>query len=55
MVWGHALPGDFEKLLAPSEIESEGIFSILLPLDVPVDTGTQNFLKCIICKPIHAG
>ena len=42
-------PGNFEN--APSEIEFEGIFN-LSTFDVPVDTGTQNFLKCIICMPI---
>ena len=39
----------------PSEIESEGIFSNLSAFDVPVNTGTENFLKSIICMPIHAG
>ena len=39
----------------PSEIESEGIFSSLSTFDVLVNTGAQNFLKCIICMPIHAG
>ena len=29
-----------------SEIESEGIFSDWSPFNAPVDTGTQNFLKC---------
>ena len=42
-------PGNFEN--TPSEIGSEGIFN-LSTFDVPVDTGTQNFLKCIICMPI---
>ena len=48
-------PGNFEN--TRSEIQSEGIFSNLSTFDVPVDTGTQNFLKCIICMPgpIHAG
>ena len=46
--------GNFEKI-TPSEIESESIFSNLSTFDVPVDTGTQNFLKCIICMPINAG
>ena len=41
--------------ITPSEIESEGTFSNLSTFDVPVDTGMQNFLKCIICMPIHAG
>ena len=36
----------------PSEIESEGIFGSLSTFDVPVDTGTENFLKCINCMPI---
>ena len=52
-VWGHAPPGNFEKLHAPSEIESEGIFSNLSTFDVPVDTGTENFLKCIICMHVY--
>ena len=46
-------PGEFWKI-TPSEIESEGIFSNLSTIDVHVDTGTQNFLKYIICMPIHA-
>ena len=45
-------PGSFEKV-TPSEIESEAIISNLSPFDVPVDTGTQSFLKSIICMPIH--
>ena len=45
--WGY-----FEKLATLSEIESGGIFSNLSTFDVSVDTGTQNFLKCIICMPI---
>ena len=52
-VWGHA-PQEILKM-TPSEIESEGIISNLSTFDVPIDTGTQNFLKCIICMPIHAG
>ena len=48
------LPGKCLKI-TPSVIESEGIFSNLSTFDVPVDTGTQNFLKCNICMPIHAG
>ena len=47
-------PRNFEKQL-PSKIESEGIFSNLSTFYVPVDKGTKNFLKCIICMPIHAG
>ena len=38
--------------ITPSEIESEGIFSNLSTFDVPVETGTENFLNCIICMPI---
>ena len=53
-VWGHA-PQEILKNFTPSEIESEGIFSNLSTFDVPADTGTENFLKCIICIPIHAG
>ena len=45
-------PGRFEKV-TPSEIESEGILSNLSPFDIPVDTGTQNFLKSNIRMPIH--
>ena len=54
---GACPPGNFEKLATPSEIESEDIFSDLSTFDVPVDTRTENFLKChgIICMPIHAG
>ena len=47
-------PGKFQKI-TKSEIESEGVLSNLLTFDVPVDTGTQNFLKCIICMATHAG
>ena len=43
-------PWKFRKII-PSEIESWGIFSNLSTFDVPVDTGTQNSLKCIICMP----
>ena len=32
-----------------------GQFSNLSTFDVPVDTGTQNFLKCTICMPIRLG
>ena len=39
--------------ITPSETKSEGIFSHLSTFDVPVDTGTENFLKCIICMPIY--
>ena len=49
-----ACPQEILKI-SPSEIESEGIFSNLSTFDVPVDTGTENFLICIICMPIHAG
>ena len=52
-VWG-MLPRKFRKI-TPSEIESEGVLSNLLTFYVPVDTGTQSFLKCIICMAIHAG
>ena len=44
-------PRKFWKI-TPSEIESEGIFGNLSIFDVPVDTGTENVLKCIICMPI---
>ena len=44
-------PGKFSKI-TPSEIESGDHLSTF---DAPVDTGTQNFFKCIICMPIHAG
>ena len=47
-------PTKFWKI-TPFEIEFGTIFSNLSTSDVPVDTGTQNFLKCIICMPIHAG
>ena len=47
-------PRKFLKITS-SKIESEGVFSNLSTFDVPVDTGAQNFLKCIICTPIHAG
>ena len=47
------MPQEILKITA-SEIESDGILSILSPFDVPVDTSTQNFLECIICMPIHA-
>ena len=46
-----ACPQEILKI-TPSEIESEGMFSNLSTFDVPVDTGTENFLKCIICMPI---
>ena len=46
------MPQEILKI-TPSEIESDGILSILSPFDVPVDTSTQNFLKCIIFMPIH--
>ena len=36
-------PRKFWKITR-SEIESEGIFSDWSPFNVPVDTGTQNFL-----------
>ena len=39
--------------ITPSEIEFEDIFSNLSTFDVPVDTGTETFLKYIICMPIH--
>ena len=48
-------PGNFEKLR--SEIESEGIFSDWSPFNAPVNTGTQNFLKCsyyLLHACIHA-
>ena len=38
------LPGSIEKLHCLRS-KSEGVFSNLLPFDVLVDTGTQNFLK----------
>ena len=47
---GACPPGNFEKL----HLLRLNIFSNLLTIDVPVDTGTENFLKCIICMPIHA-
>ena len=50
---GGMLPQEVLKT-TPSEIESEGIFSSLSIFDVPVDAGTENFLKCIICMPVHA-
>ena len=50
---GACFPQEILKT-TPSEIESEGIFSSLSIFDVPVDAGTENFLKCIICMPIHA-
>ena len=50
---GGMSPRKFWKIM-PSEIECEGSFSNLSPSDVPVDTGTQNFLKYIICMPIQA-
>ena len=46
------MPQEILKI-TPSEIESDGILSILSPFDVPVDTSTQNFLKCVICMPIR--
>ena len=45
-------PGNLK--VTQTEVESEGISSNLSPFDVPVDTGTQNFLTCINCMPIHA-
>ena len=49
-------PGKFRKN-TPSEIESGEIFSNLSTFDVPVDTGTQNFLKFILsaCLYSHTG
>lgn len=39
------------RVITPSEIESVSDFS---PFDVPVDTGTQNFLKCILSACLHS-
>ena len=47
-------PGNFEKLHL-QRLNLRAFFSNLSTFDVPVDTGTENFLKCIICMPIHAG
>ena len=44
--------GNFEKLHL--QRLNLGHFSNLSTFDIPVDTGIQNFLKCIICMPIHA-
>ena len=55
-VWGYAPPGNFEKLHLLRLIKSEGIFSSLSTFDVPVGTGTENFLKMYYLHAyIHAG
>ena len=49
-------PGKFEKLHLCLKVNLGAILVIYLStFDVPVNTDTQNFLKCIICMPIHAG
>ena len=53
-VWGHAPPGNFEKLhLLRLNLRAFLVLNLsTFIIDVPVDTGTENFLKCIICMPI---
>ena len=51
-VWWHAHPGNFEKL-HHLIFNLRVFFNNLSTFDVPVDTGSQTVLKCIICMPIH--